>query len=164
MLQAYDCLRLPLMLRITMGAFDAEQALTLAEPVFSQIEERFGDALSQTENYIPSSSDLGVDMISSILEIDVAQGLERLAAVLANPQNYEVAGELRAQVEVFAGFAELMNLPEFEAIAAAVKTALGANPNRVLEITRLAMADFERSRQAVLAGTATQAESNPNSL
>ncbi|MBD2055894.1 hybrid sensor histidine kinase/response regulator [Oculatella sp. FACHB-28] len=159
LLQAYDCLRLPLMLRITMGSFDAEQALAIAEPIFSQIEERFGDALTQTENYIPSSSDLGVDMISSILEIDVAQGLERLAAVVANPQNYEVAGELRAQVEVFAGFAELMNLSEFEAIAETVKIALNANPDRVLEITKLAMADFERSRQAVLAGGVNQLES-----
>jgi len=153
LLQAYDCLRLPLMLRITMGSFNAEQALAIAEPVFSRIEERCGDALIQTENYIPSSSDLGIDMVSSILEIDVAQGLERLATVVANPQNYEVAGELRAQVEVFAGFAELMNLPEFEAIAAAVKAALEANPDRALEITQLAMADFERSRQAALAGT-----------
>jgi two-component system, chemotaxis family, sensor histidine kinase and response regulator PixL len=158
LLQAYDCLRLPLMLRITMGSFDPEQALAIAEPIFSQIEEQLGDALTQTENYIPSSSDLGVDMISSILEIDVAQGLERLAAVVANPQNYEVAGELRAQVEVFAGFAELMNLSEFGAIAATVKTALDANPNRALEITKLAMADFERSRQAALAGGANSLE------
>jgi two-component system, chemotaxis family, sensor histidine kinase and response regulator PixL len=158
LLQAYDCLRLPLMLRITMGSFDAEQALAIAEPIFSQIEEQLGDALTQTENYIPSSSDLGIDMISSILEIDVAQGLERLAAVVANPQNYEVAGELRAQVEVFAGFAELMNLSEFGAIAATVKTALDANPNRALEITKLAMADFERSRQAALAGGANLLE------
>jgi chemotaxis family two-component system sensor histidine kinase/response regulator PixL len=152
LLQAYDCLRLPLMLRITMGSFNAEQALAIAEPIFSKIEERCGDALTQTENYIPSSSDLGIDMISSILEIDVAQGLERLAAVVANPQDYEVAGELRAQVEVFAGFAELMNLAEFEAIAETVKAALEANPDRVLEITKLAMADFEHSRQAVLTG------------
>jgi chemotaxis family two-component system sensor histidine kinase/response regulator PixL len=159
LLQAYDCLRLPLMWRITMGSFDAEQALATAEPIFSQIEERFGDALTQTENYIPSSSDLGVDMISSILEIDVAQGLEHLATVVANPQDYEVAGELRAQVEVFAGFAELMNLSEFETIAETVKTALNANPDQALEITKLAMADFERSRQAVLAGGTNQLES-----
>src|ERR687885_217965 len=45
LLQAYDCLRLPLMEQITMGRFDIEQALALGDPIFVQIEEKLGDAL-----------------------------------------------------------------------------------------------------------------------
>src|SRR5919202_3649579 len=130
LLQAYDCLRLPLMEQITMGRFDIEQALALGDPIFVQIEEKLGDALIQADNYIPSSSDLGIDMTKSIFEVDVSQGLEHLATVVAHPSDYEVAGELRAQAEGFAGFAELLNQPALEAIATTTLAALQAHPHR----------------------------------
>ncbi|MBD2016054.1 hybrid sensor histidine kinase/response regulator [Microcoleus sp. FACHB-53] len=150
LLQAYDCLRLPLMEQIQTGYFDPEQALVLAEPLFVQIEDKLGDALSQADTYIPSSSELGIDMAQSIFEVDVGEGLERLAEVVANPQKYEVGGELRAQAEVFAGFAELLNQPGFGAIAHTALAALDAHPERGLAITQLALADFEFARQTIL--------------
>ena len=156
LLQTYDCLRLPLMEQIEIGHFDADQALSVADPIFTQIEERLGSALMQTDSYIPSSAELGVDMVKSIFEVDVGQGLELLAAIVAHPHNYEVAGELRAQAEVFTGFAELLNLPEFGAIAETATAALNAQPHRALEITQLALTDFQRIRQAVLAGDRVQ--------
>lgn len=152
LLQAYDCLRLPLMEQITTGAFDAEYALAIVDPIFSRIEERCGEALHQSDAYIPSSAELGVDMVVSIFEVDVAQGLEFLDTIAANPQTNEVAGALRAQMEIFAGFAELLNLSEFAAIVATVQHALQDHPDRALEITQLAIGDFEQYRQAVLAG------------
>ncbi len=156
LLQAYDCLHLPLNEQITVGYFDAEQALAQAEPIFTRIEERLGDALNQTDIYIPSSTELGVDMALSIFDVDVGQGLERLAAIAAHPQDYEVAGELRAQAEVFSGFAELLNQPEFGAIAQTTLIALNAHPECALEIMQLAIADFGRCRQVVIAGEPTQ--------
>jgi chemotaxis family two-component system sensor histidine kinase/response regulator PixL len=150
LLQAYDCLRLPLMEQIQTGYFDPEQALVLAEPLFVQIEDKLGDALSQADTYIPSSSELGIDMAQSIFEVDVGEGLERLAEVVAYPQKYEVGGELRAQAEVFAGFAELLNQPGFGAIAHTALAALDAHPERGLAITQLALADFEFARQTIL--------------
>lgn len=153
---AYDYLRLPLTEQITTGDFDAQQALSLAEPIFTQLEERLSDALAQVDHYIPSSSDLGVNIALSIFEVDVAQGLERLADVVAHPQNYEVAGELRAQAEVFSGFAMLLDLPGFGAIAETAIAALDAHPDRVLDITQLALANFQAGREAVLQGDNTQ--------
>ncbi|HEY9628204.1 MAG TPA: hybrid sensor histidine kinase/response regulator [Coleofasciculaceae cyanobacterium] len=150
LLRAYDCLRLPLMEQITTGELDSEAVLAIADPILTQIEQYCGEALLQTESYIPSSSDMGVSMLSSILEIDVVQGLDHLATVITHPQDYEVAGELRAQVEVFAGFAEMLNLPSLSTVADTVCSALDAHPDRALEITQLALADFERSRQISL--------------
>ena len=172
LLQAFDCLRLPLVDQFTQGHFDAEQALATAEPVLSQLEARCHDAIVMTQNFIPSSSELGINMVVSIFEIDVAQGLDRLADVLENPQACEVAGELRAQAEVFAGFAELLNLSGFAKTAQAAIQAIEKHPHRGLEITELALADFRAGRNAVLAGDMTQggypsmallafAESNP---
>ncbi|EKQ71241.1 chemotaxis protein histidine kinase-like protein [Leptolyngbyaceae cyanobacterium JSC-12] len=156
LLQAFDCLRLPLMEQLTNGGFNSEMALAIADPIFTQIETRCGDALTQAETYIPSSSELGIDMVTSIFDVDVAQGLERLANVVASPQNYEVAGELRAQIEIFAGFAELLNLPQFGAIAATAQKALNAHPEKVLDITKLALTDFSQFRQIIIAGDRTQ--------
>ncbi len=155
LLQAYDCLRLPLMEQIETGYFDIEQAIDLAEPIFLLLEERLGDALKEADSYIPSSSELGMDMTTSIFEVDVAQGLERLEQVVANPSAFEVAGELRAQAEVFAGFAEFLNLPEFGAIAQTTLSALETQPARAVEIAQLALVDFQIARQAVLAGEAS---------
>jgi chemotaxis family two-component system sensor histidine kinase/response regulator PixL len=151
LLQAYDCLRLPLMEQITTGRFDAEQALAIAEPIFSQIEAHCGDALYEAESYIPSSTDMGIDMVVSIFEVDVAQGLEQLAAAIADPYS-DLLGELQLQVEVFAGFAELLNLSHFGAIAETVQKAISLHPDRVSEIAQLALSEFELSRQAVLSG------------
>ena len=156
LLQAYDCLSVPLKEQIKSGKFDNEQALAVAEPIFAQIEERLGDALTQADNYIPSSSELGINMALSIFEVDVGEGIERLAKVLANLSEYEVGGELRAQAEVFGGFAALLELPGFGAIAEAAIGALDAHPERAVEITQLALADFQGGRKAVLAGDSTQ--------
>ena len=94
LLQAYDCLRLPLIEQISTGQFDSEQAMANAEPVFAQIEAQLGEFLKAGGD-LPSSIDLGVDIALSIFDVDVAQGLERLTNVLANPQGEEVAGELQ---------------------------------------------------------------------
>jgi chemotaxis family two-component system sensor histidine kinase/response regulator PixL len=152
LLEAYDRLKEPLTEEITTGNCNWETALSNAIPILTKIEERLGDAIAFGDSFIPSSTDLGVDMVASIFEVDVAEGLNRLNLVLANPQDYEVAGELRAQSEVFAGFAEMFNLSGFSAIANTTITALDANPDRVLEIMQLALTDFQSGRTAVLQG------------
>jgi two-component system, chemotaxis family, sensor histidine kinase and response regulator PixL len=156
LLQAFDCLRLPLTDQFTQGHYDAEQALAAADPVLSLLEAHCQEAIASTKNFIPSSSELGINMVVSIFEIDVAQGLDRLTAVLENPQACEVAGELRAQAEVFAGFAELLNLSGFAKIAQTAIQAIDLHPDRGLDITKLALADFRIGRSAVLAGDLTQ--------
>ena len=152
LLQAYDCLKEPLLQQIERGSFEPESALAQADTVFSKIEERLGDVIKEAENFIPNSEDLGVDMVSSIFEVDVAQGIERLTMVLANPQQHEVEGELRVQAEVFAGFAEILGLPGFGQISLAVKDAIDAHPDRILEIMSVALENFRDARELVLAG------------
>ncbi|MEM7760326.1 MAG: hybrid sensor histidine kinase/response regulator [Cyanobacteria bacterium P01_A01_bin.40] len=155
LLQAYDSLREPLQQQITTGSYDEDGALALAETVFDQIEQQLGSALQEAENYLPSSADLGVDIVSSIFTVDVSQGINHLAILLANPEDYQLAEELRSQAEVFAGFAEILNLPGFGAIANTALKALDLNSESVLEILPLALADFQAAREIVLAGDRT---------
>jgi two-component system, chemotaxis family, sensor histidine kinase and response regulator PixL len=154
LLEAYDCLRLPLIEQIQNGECDKERAMATAEPVFARIEASIGNFLKGAAE-LPSSVDLGVDIALSIFEVDVAQGLERLAAVVADPTGKEIAGELRAQAEVFAGIAELLSLPGFGAIASTAIVASETHPEQALQIAQLALVDFEAGRQAVMAGDRT---------
>jgi chemotaxis family two-component system sensor histidine kinase/response regulator PixL len=155
LLQAYDCLRLPLIEQLNTGEFDAEKAMVNAEPVFAQIEAQIGEYLKGSTE-MPSSVELGVDIAASIFEVDVAQGIERLTQVLAQSQDREIIeGEVRAQAEVFAGIAELLNLPGFGAIASTTLAALDAHPEAAILIAQTAFADFQAARLAVLAGDRT---------
>jgi chemotaxis family two-component system sensor histidine kinase/response regulator PixL len=164
LLQAFDCLRLPLTEQLTQGHFDAEQALAHADPILVQIEQVLQAAIAETQDYIPSSADLGFNMTTSIFEVDVKQGLDRLVSVLETPEVYEVAGELRAQLEVFTGFSELLALPGFGSIAQTALQALEANPDHALEITEQALVDLWSARTAVLSGDTQQGGSPSEGL
>ncbi len=155
LLKAFDCLRQPLIDQIQTGSHHGDLALASAIPLFEQIEHRLGDAMNADE-YIPSSGDLGIDMVASMFDIDVGQEIDRLKTVLANPQDYQVGGELRAAAEVFAGFAELLNLPGFGEIAKTAEAALERHPDQAIAITELAIADFLSGRERVLAGDRTE--------
>ncbi|AFZ37885.1 CheA signal transduction histidine kinase [Stanieria cyanosphaera PCC 7437] len=152
LLQAYDCLKNPLVEQMEMGSFDAEFALVTAEPIFAQLETLLGDALQESDNYIPSANDLGVDIVASIFEVDVAQSLTHLYEVLTNPDNYDVIGELNAQIDLLNGFAELFNLSGFAEILQAATTALNLYPELKLDILQLTIADCQQAREQVLAG------------
>ena len=156
LLQAYDCLQDPLNTQIAEDKLDEELALAKAEPILAHIEARLGTALEEADKYMPSSSDLGVDMVLSIFEIDVSQGIERMVQVLANPQDYDLATELRTQAEVFSGFADILGLPGFGTIAQTALTALDACPEKAEQILTLALADFQQARDLVLAGDRIQ--------
>jgi len=151
-LQGYDCLRNPLNDQIATGAFDEEAALATAEPVFEQLAEILAEALQEGESYIPSATDLGVDIVASIFEIDVAQSLDHLRQMLNDPQDFNVAQELQSQIEILNGFAELFNLSGFNEIIDLANKLLTRYPEQALEITKILVADCQGARDAVLAG------------
>ena len=156
LLQAYDCLREPLQQQIAEGTFDEELALINADAIYTKIEAILGDALKEGDLYLPSSNDMGVDMVASIFEVDVTEGIERLAMVMANPKSYQVETELKTQTEIFAGFSEILDLPGFREISQTVLEKLNSHPDQALEILPLAIADFQSAKEAVMAGDRSQ--------
>lgn len=149
-LQGYDALRDPLIEQIETGFHNEEQAIAKAEPIWAKIEERLGDSLAQADQYIPSSADLGVDIVASLFEVDVTQGLEHLATVSAHPDNYDLLQELATQLDIFSGFAEMLNLPGFGEIVQATHQALAKSPHEARDILQLALVDLMQSREMVL--------------
>jgi chemotaxis family two-component system sensor histidine kinase/response regulator PixL len=154
MFQAYDCLRLPLMDQLQSGQYDSAAAIAAAEPVFEVLKLYFRDTDADVE--LPTAAELGVDIVQIVFEGDVQQGLIRLQNVLANPEGIPVAGEIRAQIEVFSGIGELLNLSGFKSIANATLQALEHNANNPILVGQVAVANFESARTEVLAGDRVQ--------
>jgi chemotaxis protein histidine kinase CheA/CheY-like chemotaxis protein len=151
LLKAYDCLRIPLTEQINTGYFNEEEALANSEPIFAEINERLSSFAHQ-EDYLPSSAELGIDLTLSIFEVDVEQELSRLDDVVNNPEGKQVAGELRAVIEVFTGISELLSLPGLAEINQAVLDALNHHPEQVLTIAQLALTDYRQAQKDVMDG------------
>jgi chemotaxis family two-component system sensor histidine kinase/response regulator PixL len=154
LLQAYDCLRLPLMDQLQSGHYESASAIAAAEPIFEVLKLYLGDTDEDVE--LPTAAELGVDIVQIVFEGDVQQGIVRLQNVLAHPEGVPVTGEIRAQVEVFSGIGELLNLSGFKAIATATLQALECHPDNPVLVGKVAVANFEAARNAVLAGDRTQ--------
>ncbi|MBE9029288.1 response regulator [filamentous cyanobacterium LEGE 11480] len=155
LLQAYDCLRTPLIQQIQTGENDGEHWLEQSEVVFGQLVEKLGDAMLG-ESELPTAAELGIDIVQVIFSGDVEEGLTRLESVLADAAHPEIAGELRAQAQVFLGVGELVNLGGFVAIANAVESAIETHPQQARTITALAVADFRAAQKVVLDGDRAQ--------
>ncbi|NJR44325.1 hybrid sensor histidine kinase/response regulator, partial [bacterium] len=151
LLQAYDCLRTPLIQQIQTGENEGEIWLAQSEVIFEQLVEKLGDAMLG-ESELPTAAELGIDIVQVIFSSDVEEGLKRLELVLSDPNHPELAGELRAQAQVFLGMGELVNLFGFVAIAVAAEAAIDRHPDQARAITQIAMEDFRLAQQLVLAG------------
>ncbi|MEO1589936.1 MAG: response regulator [Cyanobacteria bacterium J06632_22] len=156
LLLAYDCLREPLVAQMETGHHDEDGAIATAEPILTALEAQLGSALDNVDSFIPSAADLGIDMVASMFEIDVQQGIDRLTTALSQASAAEQRGELLAQTEVFSGFAELFSLPGFGAICEAAEQAVKAQPDQVSDILQHTIQDLTAARSAVLAGDREQ--------
>ncbi|NEP58329.1 MAG: response regulator [Symploca sp. SIO2G7] len=159
LLKAFDSLRLPIIEQIETGKYDAQAAIEKAKPVFEQLEEKLGHPLAESAE-LPEVEMEG-DITQFIFTEEVTQGLHRWESLLANPQAPEVIEDIKTQVEVFASLGEMLNLPDFVAIANTTLKALQVNPQALVTISKLALADFREIQKAVLSDKHQQLI-NPN--
>ncbi|NJL61094.1 MAG: hypothetical protein HC903_03730 [Methylacidiphilales bacterium] len=150
--QAAECLQLPVTAEITKTSIDDDDLLQRAASVFAQLQDKLGDAFG-AEVHIPTSEELGFDIVLSIFETGVSQRIDNVAYMLESPpDNDEIASFMRSQAEIFVGLAESLNLPGFEEIAHTIIAALDANPQQALTIAQASLVSLEGSRRAVLGG------------
>lgn len=151
LLQSFDYLKGALTTQIATGQLDHHQVLEQALPLIGQIEAQLGEHLAAGEQFLPSSADLGGDIVSSLFEVDIQTGLAEISAALAGGDEMALRQTLTAQTEVFAGLAEILNLPGFKAIAALVTQGLHSPTIAVTQLAPLALADWHHSCEQVLA-------------
>ena len=156
LLQAYECLRLAVTAELTQSTVNHEELLQRAALVFAKLQEKLGDAFG-AETHIPTSEELGFDIVQSIFEVGVLQRLESIAEAIKNPlDNAELINFLRSEAEVFLGLAESLNLHGLAELAQTILTALEVNPTQVYQIAEIALADLQQAKEAVLRGDRTR--------
>lgn len=155
-LQGYDCLAIPLREQLETGNFDRKQAQIRADEVWQKLESKLGKALKQVENYLPSSEDLGIDMIASIFEVDVAQEIRRLKGLVASPESFDPIQELQESLDILTGLSEFVNLSGFSLLMNITQQALEKHPDKAVTIATLFVQDLDKSRDVVLMGDRTE--------
>ncbi|WP_445626398.1 response regulator [Nostoc sp. DSM 114167] len=155
LLQAYECLSIALNTELIGSTVNDEELLHRATSVFAQLQEKLGDAFG-SESHIPTSEELGFDIVQSVFEVGVEQRLNSIADVINNhPNNDEFIDFLHSQAEVFLGLAESLNLPGLGEISQTILSALQANPSQVQQIAEIALVDLQQAKKLVLAGDRT---------
>lgn len=154
--QAYECLQLPLTAQMNNSSINDDEILQRAASIFAKLQEKLGDAFG-AENHIPTSTELGFDIVLSIFEVGVSQRIDSIVeAIQNNLDARELADFLRSQAEVFIGLGESLNLPGLGALAQTVVTALDTNPEHTAQIAKIFLTDLQKAREDVLAGDRSQ--------
>ncbi|MCC5666222.1 hybrid sensor histidine kinase/response regulator [Nostoc sp. CHAB 5784] len=155
LLQAYECLSIALNTELIGSTVNDEELLHRASSVFAQLQEKLGDAFG-AETHIPTSEELGFDIVQSVFEVGVEQRLNSIAEAVNNPPSHDEFIEfLNSQAEVFLGLAESLNLPGLGEISQTILSALQANPTQVQQIAEIALADLQQAQKLVLEGDRT---------
>ena len=155
LIEGYECLQLAVISEVTNSNINADELLNRATTAFAQIQEKLGDAFG-AETHIPTSEELGFDIVKSIFEVGVKQRIDSLNQAINNPPNpSEFCELLHSQSEVFIGLAESLNLPGLQKLAHTIMAAVDENPEKVLEIAKIAFTDLQAAQKAVLAGDRT---------
>lgn len=149
--EAYECLRLALMGEIEGHHDRDEEILATAVDVFAKIQEQLGDCFGR-DVPIPTSAELGFDIVQSIFESGVQERIEELDQRLQTDDADGVTDLITTQGEIFVGLGESLGLPGFSAIAEAMQTALANHRDRPLEVGAATLKDLKAAHQGVLDG------------
>ncbi|MBD1909426.1 MULTISPECIES: hybrid sensor histidine kinase/response regulator [unclassified Leptolyngbya] len=153
--EGYECLRRPIAAALHGETEDESEVMNRAAGIIARLQEKFGDAFDPNAA-IPTSAELGFDMVQSMFEVGVTQYLEKLKQAIHHQDAIALAKTLQSQAEMFLGFAESLNLPGFGAIAQTTLQALNAHPDQAVAIAQIALEDFSRGRELVLGGDRTE--------
>ena len=146
--QGYECLRLPLTAHLSEGnKVDESSMLNRAANIITQLQEKLGDRFDSNPP-LPTSTDLGFDMVQSIFET----GVEEKLIAIENTRADRVGNVLRQKAEVFLGLGESLNLPGFSEIALNILTALDLHPQDAEVVAHVALANLRAGQKLVLEG------------
>jgi two-component system, chemotaxis family, sensor histidine kinase and response regulator PixL len=151
LLEAYECLRMPVAAAVTGSQSHDAKVLAQADAVFKRLKIKLGKNFNPGAS-IPTSAELGFDITQSIFESGVNSRLDELESLLTSGDVAAIAELLQTHANIFSGLAESLNLGGFGAIANTTIKAIHTHPDQVMTIARIALTDFREGQSAVLAG------------
>lgn len=139
---------------------DEQWLATVGNPVFEKLHERLGDPVADDAASMLGSED-GTNVVALLFETEVDGCLNRLEAVLADPQAPCLEEELSIMAQELGGLGEMLQLPAFTQLCESVLQHLEAAPLQVRETAQLSLNAWRRSQALVLVG---QVSSLPTSI
>ncbi|WP_036477540.1 response regulator [Myxosarcina sp. GI1] len=149
--ESLDCLRIPLTAEFSQAPIDRDEILDRTATVFTELQDKFGDYLSDQDAF-PTSEELGLDVVESFFQAVIPERIQELSVALASNDNKEIAETLRSQAEIFLGLAESLNLLGLAEISQTIITAIDTNPHQAAAITEAAIANLELAQKQVMEG------------
>jgi two-component system, chemotaxis family, sensor histidine kinase and response regulator PixL len=116
-----------------------------------QLKVKLGD-WSEADIPLPTSIELGFDIVASIFETTIQEQIDEVIAVIATNNPQQITECLDRITETCISLAESFELPGFLAVNTAIITAISHYPDRVNEIALLALANLQQAQSDVLAG------------
>jgi len=155
LLEAYECLRMPVTAAIAGSQSNDADVLEQADLVFKRLKTKLGKNFDPGAS-IPTAAELGFDITQSIFESGVDSRLNELESLLAGGDGVAIAKLLQTHAEIFSGLAESLNLSGFGAIAKTTIQAINTHPDQIMIIAQTALADFRQGQSAVFSGDRTR--------
>ena len=155
LLDGYECLRSPLKATLSGTSYNEEEILNKTASVFALLQDKLGDFFGR-EAPMPSSSELGFDVVGSIFRDSVPKDLQILEEAIASNDPRKITTVLRSQGNFFLNIGASYQLPGLEEIAKSILAAVERHPQDVIEIGLLAYENLQAARAAVLAGDRTR--------
>ncbi len=153
--QLYECLRLALTIQWEQGREADREVLDTAIDAFAKIQTLLGDCFER-EQRLPTSAELGFDLVQSIFETGVKERIEQLGGSVAAGDAAAALEAVATQSEVFTGLGESLGLPGFQAIAQAALEAVARSGDRPLVVAQAVLDNWRSAQEAVLAGDRTR--------
>ncbi len=150
LLSGVDWLRQIVELLTEGNAIDEQWLASFCYPVFEELHQRLGEPTPEDATSMLSPED-GQDIIPLLFETEVEGCLQRLESVLADSEQPCLKEEVAIMAAELGGLGEMLQLLRFTQLCESVTSHLeAADPSRVEEIARKALAAWRRSQALVL--------------
>ena len=155
LLEGYECLRTPLSALITNLPYDDHAILEKTATIFAQLQIKLGDFFGR-EAPLPTSEELGFDVVGSIFQDSIVQDLEALEAAIATQESQEIEQVLRSQIDFFLDLGTSYELPGLVNISQTLLSAINNHGESIPEIATIALDNFQQARRDILEGDREQ--------
>ena len=131
---------------------DEAAILDRIEITLEQLKLKLGD-WSEADIPLPTSIELGFDIVESIFQTTIQEQIDEAIAVIATNDPLEITTCFERITDTCIGLAQSFELPGFLAINEAIIAAIAHHPDRLNEITGLALTNLQQAQTDVLASS-----------
>ncbi len=151
LLEGYECLCTPLNSTLSGISYDENLILEQTAEIFAQLQSKLGDFFGR-EAPLPTSEELGFDVVGSIFTDSIIEDLQQLEEVIIGQDSQQIEELLRSQTEFFLDLGVSYSLPGLAEIAQTILLAIEQNPDQIFSIAEIALENLHQARTVILAG------------